>query len=223
MSVFYRVSLCFIMTLIYANIVVSKPPIWPDDNSQRPRSINNNINKFAVIDKTSNDLSKNAKGKFAGGAPSATHNSKAKNFKPQYVGNLVTISAQDQSNTTQILSASIAEDTVEYNEYRREDIIDLKSFTGNSNVSKIDVWIVNEGSTLHQVLVDWASRTGWEVIWRSAYEYPIMASAVFEGKFEDVSAALVRNFARAYPSPYGRFFYGNKVLLIYNSGGDNEL
>lgn len=75
-------------------------------------------------------------------------------------------------------------------------------------------WVVANGQTLRQVLQDWCNKEGWDLVWATSREYPIEASAVFKGRFVDVASALVRNFARATPIPYAKFYKGNRVLVI---------
>ena len=75
-------------------------------------------------------------------------------------------------------------------------------------------WVVASGQTLHQVLQDWCDKEGWDFVWATPREYPIAASAVFKGRFVDVASALVRNFGRATPIPYAKFYKGNRVLVI---------
>ncbi|MDR1826314.1 MAG: toxin co-regulated pilus biosynthesis Q family protein [Rickettsiales bacterium] len=75
-------------------------------------------------------------------------------------------------------------------------------------------WVVASGQTLRDVLQAWCDREGWDLIWNTSREYPIAASAVFKGRFLDVSSALVRNFSRAAPIPYAKFYKGNRVLVI---------
>ena len=75
-------------------------------------------------------------------------------------------------------------------------------------------WVVASGQTLREVLQDWCDKEGWDLVWNTSREYPIQASAVFKGRFMDVSSALVRNFSRATPIPYAKFFKGNRVLVI---------
>ena len=62
-------------------------------------------------------------------------------------------------------------------------------------------WVVADGQTLRKVLQSWCDREGWDLVWTTAREYPIEASAVFKGRFVDVASALVRNFERATPVP----------------------
>lgn len=75
-------------------------------------------------------------------------------------------------------------------------------------------WVVANGQTLREVLQNWCDKEGWDLVWSTAREYPIEASAVFKGRFVDVASALVRNFGRATPVPYAKFYKGNRVLLI---------
>lgn len=75
-------------------------------------------------------------------------------------------------------------------------------------------WVVANGQTLHQVLQDWCDKEGWDLVWATSREYPIEASAVFRGRFVDVASAVVRNFSRANPIPYAKFYKGNLVLVV---------
>lgn len=78
-------------------------------------------------------------------------------------------------------------------------------------------WVVAEGQTLREVLQSWCDKAGWDLVWTTSREYPIEASAVFKGRFMDVASALVRNFERATPIPYARFYKGNRVVVISTS------
>jgi hypothetical protein len=79
-------------------------------------------------------------------------------------------------------------------------------------------WVVAAGQTLRDVLQAWCDKEGWDLIWNTPREYPISASAVFKGRFIDVSSALVRNFSRASPIPYAKFYKGNRVLVVSTTG-----
>ena len=75
-------------------------------------------------------------------------------------------------------------------------------------------WVVTNGQTLRQVLQSWCDKEGWDLVWTTSREYPIEASAVFKGRFVDVASALVRNFERATPIPYAKFYKGNRVIVV---------
>ena len=79
---------------------------------------------------------------------------------------------------------------------------------------QIRSWVVANGQTLREVLQSWCDKEGWDLVWTTSREYPIEASAVFKGRFVDVASALVRNFGRATPIPYAKFYKGNRVLVI---------
>ena len=80
--------------------------------------------------------------------------------------------------------------------------------------NQVRSWVVTNGQTLRQVLQSWCDKEGWDLVWTTTREYPIEASAVFKGRFVDVASALVRNFGRAIPVPYAKFYKGNRVLVI---------
>ena len=75
-------------------------------------------------------------------------------------------------------------------------------------------WVVASGQTLQEVLRSWCDKEGWDLVWTTSREYPIEASAIFKGRFVDVASALVRNFERAVPIPYAKFYKGNRVVVV---------
>jgi len=75
-------------------------------------------------------------------------------------------------------------------------------------------WVAKEGMTLREILQQWADIEGWELVWNTNREYPLRASAIFRGRFKDVSSAVIRNFGRATPQPMARYYFGNRVLVI---------
>ena len=80
--------------------------------------------------------------------------------------------------------------------------------------NEVRSWVVASGQTLQSVLKSWCDKEGWDLVWTTPREYPIEASAVFKGRFVDVASALVRNFKRATPAPYAKFYKGNRVLVV---------
>ena len=84
-------------------------------------------------------------------------------------------------------------------------------------IDQVRSWVVASGQTLREVLQSWCDKEGWDLVWTTTREYPIEASAVFKGRFVDVASALVRNFERATPIPYAKFYKGNRVLVITTS------
>ena len=81
-------------------------------------------------------------------------------------------------------------------------------------------WVVTSGQTLREVLQEWSDKEGWDMVWATSREYPVQASAVFKGRYMDVASALVRNFSRATPAPYAKFYKGNRVVVISTASGE---
>ena len=94
--------------------------------------------------------------------------------------------------------------------------VDISADAEPASVIKDQVrsWVVASGQTLREVLQSWCDKEGWDLVWATSREYPIQASAVFKGRFVDVASAVVRNFERAIPVPYAKFYKGNRVLVI---------
>ncbi|MBO7509230.1 MAG: toxin co-regulated pilus biosynthesis Q family protein [Alphaproteobacteria bacterium] len=94
--------------------------------------------------------------------------------------------------------------------------VDVSADAEPANTIKDQVrsWVVASGQTLRDVLQSWCDKEGWDLVWATSREYPIQASAVFKGRFVDVASAVVRNFERAIPVPYAKFYKGNRVLVI---------
>ena len=84
-------------------------------------------------------------------------------------------------------------------------------------VDQVRSWVVANGQTLREVLQSWCDKEGWDLVWTTSREYPIEASAVFKGRFVDVASALIRNFERATPIPYAKFYKGNRVIVVSTS------
>ena len=103
-----------------------------------------------------------------------------------------------------------------YFEGDTEISVDLSADAEPANAIQDQVrsWVVASGQTLREVLQSWCDKEGWDLVWATSREYPIQASAVFKGRFVDVASAVVRNFERAIPVPYAKFYKGNRVLVI---------
>ena len=116
----------------------------------------------------------------------------------------------------------VIEDVVEtesrsvFDENGTEILVDVSADAEAPKILKDQVrsWVVASGQTLREVLQSWCDKEGWDLVWTTPREYPIEASAVFKGRFVDVASALVRNFGRATPIPYAKFYKGNRVLVI---------
>ncbi len=99
----------------------------------------------------------------------------------------------------------------------------ISSIGRNSGADEAEIkdWIAKEGLTLRELLTSWSDEAGWRLVWNMNRDYTLQAGAVFRGRYADVSAALIRSFARARPAPMGVFYKGNKVLVISSQEDEN--
>ena len=78
------------------------------------------------------------------------------------------------------------------------------------------------GDTLHKVLSDWCQHSNVELQWQAEYDYPVEASAHFEGKFEDAVRGLLAGFDGARPQPVAELHAnrgaGQRVLVVQARG-----
>ena len=110
---------------------------------------------------------------------------------------------KDLSGEKLLTNNSVSESKVDSSEEPKKNIPD-----------QVRSWVVVSNQTLREVLKSWCEKEGWDFVWATNREYPIEASAVFKGRFVDVASALVRNFSRATPTPYAKFYKGNRVLVV---------
>jgi len=110
---------------------------------------------------------------------------------------------KDFSEEKLLTNNSVSESKVDSSEEPKKNIPD-----------QVRSWVVVSNQTLREVLKSWCEKEGWDFVWATNREYPIEASAVFKGRFVDVASALVRNFSRATPTPYAKFYKGNRVLVV---------
>ena len=110
---------------------------------------------------------------------------------------------KDLSEEKLLTNNSVSESKVDSSEEPKKNIPD-----------QVRSWVVVSDQTLREVLKSWCEKEGWDFVWATNREYPIEASAVFKGRFVDVASALVRNFSRATPTPYAKFYKGNRVLVV---------
>lgn len=99
-------------------------------------------------------------------------------------------------------------------------------------VSSGSEWKVPEGSTLREVLADWAEVAGWSLVWNSPYEYPMQAGAVFYGEFVEsdpygqgpsgAAVDLVHSMKTARPAVNADFYMSNKVLVVTTSADEQN-
>ena len=137
---------------------------------------------------------------FAERAGFATEKTCNKNMKKAVVG----AEPESEIAVTESVTETASESVNEYTDEEAPAVVR----------DQVRSWVVASGQTLRQVLQAWCDKEGWDLVWTTDREYPIEASAVFKGRFVDVASALVRNFERATPIPYAKFYKGNRVIVV---------
>ncbi|MCW7760540.1 toxin co-regulated pilus biosynthesis Q family protein [Photorhabdus luminescens] len=59
------------------------------------------------------------------------------------------------------------------------------------------VWAATPGQTLRDVTQEWASRSGYQVVWDASYDFPIRASLRFNGTFIHAVSELFEAYTMA--------------------------
>jgi hypothetical protein len=92
------------------------------------------------------------------------------------------------------------------------------------NVGTPDGWSVERGDTLRKALTAWCQRAGVELQWIAEYDYPVEASAHFNGGFEDAVRGLLAGFDGARPQPVGQLHTNanaGQMVLVVQARGNN--
>ena len=86
-------------------------------------------------------------------------------------------------------------------------------------------WTAEHGDTLHKVLEDWCRRSHVEFDWLAEYDFPIEATASFNGTFEDAVRSLLAGFEGAHPQPVAELHanprVGQMVLIVQTRGNSS--
>ena len=96
--------------------------------------------------------------------------------------------------------------------------------SGGVNVSSPNGWSAERGDTLRKVLSEWCRRSGVELQWLAEYDYPMEASAHFNGGFEDAVRSLLAGFESAHPQPVAELHANSnagQMLLVVQARGNN--
>jgi hypothetical protein len=128
----------------------------------------------------------------------------------------------DDSITSEFTEDSfkIDDDDIEFTEIgdsSEEKVAEAENIADDT----ILTWEANEGDTLRELLTKWSGMAGWKLLWNTNRNYTLNAGVMFKGKFTDVSAALIRAFARARPAPIATFYKGNRVIVVETMENEN--
>lgn len=90
--------------------------------------------------------------------------------------------------------------------------------TPNRALDQEMVWYGTNGSMLSDVIKRWAQRAGVEMNWESEHDFPLRATVVITGTFQDAVRQILEGFDQADPRPIARLFKntadGPSVLVV---------
>jgi hypothetical protein len=82
-----------------------------------------------------------------------------------------------------------------------------------------DSWEISRTDiTISRALKRWGERAGYQVIWSSPKDFPIMATATFTGDFQEALRGVVESLAQS-ESPVMAVYYLNNVVQIVRYTG----
>ena len=74
------------------------------------------------------------------------------------------------------------------------------------------------GRTISHELQAWADQAGWKVIWNMSRDWSVPADATFYGTFEEAAGEALRTLAENGALISGKFYMGNKTLVVAAPG-----
>lgn len=85
------------------------------------------------------------------------------------------------------------------------------------------LWVARKGRTVQEVLAEWAKMAGWELHWKSDYQYVLEASAEFrDATFQDAASAVIEAYANASP-PLALSIYPENKTLVVRTPSDTDI
>ncbi|EDR6298902.1 toxin co-regulated pilus biosynthesis Q family protein [Salmonella enterica] len=77
-----------------------------------------------------------------------------------------------------------------------------------------NVWRVERGGILFNILSQWCADAGWSLVWKTNASYRVLSTASFSGDFMAAVRQLFSSMGMQNLNVYIRFYTGNKVLLV---------
>lgn len=109
--------------------------------------------------------------------------------------------------------------SIAYQDLQTTIVVDKNVENSNAHTGKQD-WSVKKGQTLHSILSEWGSRSGWDVVWDTEHNYTVSASGVFRDM--DINTAvehLLTSMGNMQPQLFVKMYNGNKVILVKSNAG----
>ena len=81
-------------------------------------------------------------------------------------------------------------------------------------------WSVRTGDDLETVLKQWASRAGWNIVWKSDNAYHLAGSTTFTGSFLEALDHLMTAMQDARPAPIANIYTQNQTIVVTDGLGE---
>lgn len=98
--------------------------------------------------------------------------------------------------------------------YRDNKLVTEKNDTAKNAISEHNLWRVDRGGILFNILSQWCADAGWTLVWKTNDSYRVLSAASFSGDFVTAVRKLFSSIGMQNLNVYIRFYTGNKVLLV---------
>jgi hypothetical protein len=89
---------------------------------------------------------------------------------------------------------------------------------------QLDNWEISRADiTISRALRRWGQRAGYQVVWSSPKDFPILATATFTGDFQDAIRGVVESLAQSESPVMAVYYLNNVVQIVRYSGQAAEL
>jgi hypothetical protein len=87
----------------------------------------------------------------------------------------------------------------------------------NPFVDASQKWTVERGILLSEMLTAWGEEAGYNVVWRSPYDYVVETDVVINGTFPEASGKVLESYKNANPGLAGDLYLSQHVLVVNTS------
>ena len=78
-------------------------------------------------------------------------------------------------------------------------------------------WRVSRGLMLSQMLTAWGDAAGYNVVWRTSYDFIVETDVVIEGTFPEAAGRVIESFSNANPPLAAEFYPSNRVMVVHSA------
>lgn len=79
-------------------------------------------------------------------------------------------------------------------------------------------WRIQRHKSLRSHLLEWSSLVSWNLVLETPYDWPVRASASYDGSFLDAANHLASGFTTTRPAPSLMAWTANRILILTDDG-----